>query len=62
LTLAEAGERLARLGRNEIVRRKPISPLRLLVRQFSNFFVLVLLFAAALAYAVSFMPGEGVAG
>ena len=43
LTLAEAGERLARLGRNEIVRRKPVSPLGLLARQFANFFVLVLL-------------------
>ncbi len=58
LTSAEAGERLARLGRNEIARRKPVSPLGLLARQFANFFVLVLLFAAALAYAVSFMPGE----
>ncbi len=58
LAPGEAGERLARFGRNEIVRRKPISPLRLLARQFASFFVLVLLFAAALAYAVSFMPGE----
>jgi Ca2+-transporting ATPase len=58
LTSAAAGERLARFGRNEIVRRKPVSPLRLLASQFANFFVLVLLFAAGLAYAVSFMPGE----
>ena len=58
LTSAQAGERLARFGRNEIVRRKPASPLRLLVGQFANFFILVLLFAAGLAYAVSFMPGE----
>lgn len=58
LTTAEAAERLARLGRNEIKRRKPVSPLRLLLKQFANFFILVLLFAAALAYAVSVMPGE----
>jgi len=58
LTATEAAERLARFGRNEIARRKPISPLRLFLKQFANFFVLVLLFAAALAYAVSFLPGE----
>jgi Ca2+-transporting ATPase len=58
LISAEAGERLARFGRNEIARHKSLSPLRLLARQFANFFVLVLLFAAALAYAVSFLPGE----
>jgi len=58
LTTAEVAERLARFGRNEIARRKPVSPLRLLLKQFANFFVLVLLFAATLAYAVSFLPGE----
>jgi len=54
----QVAERRARFGRNEIARRKPISPLRLLLKQFTNFFVLVLLFAAALAFAVSFLPGE----
>jgi Ca2+-transporting ATPase len=58
LTDGEAAERLARFGYNEIRRRKPISPFSLLVKQFGNFFVLGLLFAAALAYAVSFLPGE----
>jgi Ca2+-transporting ATPase len=58
LTSAEAGERLARFGRNEITRRKPVSSVRLFLKQFANFFVVVLLFAAALAYAVSFLPGE----
>jgi Ca2+-transporting ATPase len=58
LTAAEATERLERFGRNEIARRKPVSPLRLLLKQFANFFILVLLFAAALAYTVSFLPGE----
>jgi Ca2+-transporting ATPase len=58
LTSVEAGERLVRFGRNEIARRKPISPLRLFLKQFANFFIVVLLFAAALAYVVSFMPGE----
>jgi Ca2+-transporting ATPase len=36
-----------------------VHPLRLLLRQFANFFVLVLLFAALLAFAVSFLPAEG---
>ena len=58
LTAAEASARLGRSGRNEIARRKPVSPLRLLLKQFANFFVLMLLFAAGLAYAVSYLPGE----
>ncbi len=59
LTAVQAAKRLERLGRNEITRGKPISAVRLFLKQFANFFVLVLLFAAALAYAVSFLPGEG---
>ena len=59
LTIAQVTDRLARFGHNEIVRRKPISSVHLLLKQFANFFVLVLLFAAALAYAVSFLPDEG---
>ncbi len=58
LASAEAANRLARGGRNEIVRRKAIAPWHLLVKQFANFFVIVLLFAAALAYAISFLPNE----
>ena len=55
---AEVADRLAQTGRNEIVRRKPVSPLRLLLKQFANYFIFVLLFAAILAFAVSFLPGE----
>jgi Ca2+-transporting ATPase len=58
LTAAQVAERLTRFGRNEIARRKPISPARLLLKQFANFFILALLFAAALAYGISFLPGE----
>jgi P-type Ca2+ transporter type 2C len=58
LSIDEAIRRLVRYGRNEIVRGKSISPLRLFFKQFANFFVLVLLFAAGLAYAVSYLPGE----
>jgi len=46
------------VGRNEIPRRKPVSPWRLFLKQFASPFVLVLLFAAALAYGVSVLPGE----
>jgi magnesium-transporting ATPase (P-type) len=58
LTAAEAAARRVHYGTNEIVRRKPVSLLHLLVKQFVNFFVLILLFAASLAYVVSFLPGE----
>ena len=54
LTDAEVTDRLARLGRNGILRRKPVSPWILFFRQFANYFILVLLFAALLAFAVSF--------
>ena len=58
LSAGEAADRLLRFGRNEIGRGKPTSPVRLFLKQFANFFVLVLLFAAGLAYAVSYLPGE----
>jgi Ca2+-transporting ATPase len=58
LTSTEARARLARHGRNEIVRRKSIEPWRLLAKQLANFFVIILLLAAALAYAISFLPNE----
>ncbi len=54
----EVVDRLAEFGRNEIFRRKPISPWRLLLKQFVNYFIFVLLFAAMLAFAVSYLPGE----
>jgi P-type Ca2+ transporter type 2C len=58
LTTVEVTDRLAQHGRNEIIRRKPISPWRLLLKQFANYFIFVLLFAAILAFTVSFLPGE----
>ena len=59
LTEAEVPARLEQNGRNEITRRKPVSPWRLFFKQFANYFILVLLFAALLAFAVSSLPGEG---
>jgi P-type Ca2+ transporter type 2C len=58
LTSAEIETRIGRFGRNEILRRKSISPLFLFFKQFANFFIIVLLFAAILAYGVSYLPGE----
>ncbi len=58
LTDQEAAERVAQHGRNEIIRRKPISHWRLLLKQFANYFIFVLFFAAILAFSVSFLPGE----
>jgi Ca2+-transporting ATPase len=58
LTDAEVTKCLTHYGRNEIIRRKPVSPARLLLKQFANYFIFVLLFAAILAFAVSFLPGE----
>jgi len=58
LTDAEVFARLAQYGRNEITHGKSISPMRLLLKQFANYFILVLLFAAILAFTVSFLPGE----
>jgi Ca2+-transporting ATPase len=58
LTDQEVADRLAQHGRNEIIRRKLISPWKLLLKQFANYFIFVLLFAAILAFSVSFLPGE----
>src|SRR4030065_734574 len=58
LTEAEAADRLNRLGTNPPQPPKPISPIKLFLKQFANYFILVLLFAAGLAYGVSFMPGQ----
>jgi Ca2+-transporting ATPase len=55
---SEAEDRLKRFGNNELQQRKPISPLKIFAKQFANYFILVLLFAAALAYAVSYLPGQ----
>ncbi len=58
LTTAEAAARLQQNGHNNIARHRSISPWRLFIKQFANFFVIVLLFAAALAFAISFLPNE----
>jgi len=59
LTETQAATRLKRWGANQLQPRKPISAVKLFLKQFANYFILVLLFAAGLAYGVSFMPGQG---
>jgi P-type Ca2+ transporter type 2C len=59
LTQREVIERVKRWGANQLQSRKPISPIKIFIKQFANYFILVLLFAAVLAYSVSFMPGQG---
>ncbi len=58
LSEAEAARRLLRYGRNQLRPAHLVSPLRLFLRQFASYFILVLLFAAGLAYGVSFLPGQ----
>ena len=58
LTEAQIADRLIRFGSNLLQTRKPASPIKLFFKQFANYFIIVLLFAAALAYWVSFMPGQ----
>jgi Ca2+-transporting ATPase len=51
-------DRMKRWGANQLQARKPVSPIKIFLKQFANYFILVLLFAAVLAYSVSFMPGQ----
>ncbi len=60
LTSAEAAERLARDGPNELPQRKPPPPWILLVRQMTHFFALMLWVAVVLA-AVAELPQLSVA-
>ncbi|MGE5124552.1 MAG: cation-translocating P-type ATPase [Acidobacteriaceae bacterium] len=58
ITEQQAGERMKHYGGNVLQKRKTVPPLMLLARQFANYFILVLLFAAGLAYGVSYIPGQ----
>jgi Ca2+-transporting ATPase len=58
LSEAEATDRLKRLGSNQLQTRKPTPAYKLFLKQFANYFILVLLFAAGLAFAVSSLPGQ----
>jgi Ca2+-transporting ATPase len=52
LSSAEAGERLTRFGRNELVRRRPVPAYRKFIAQFASGLVLLLIVAAAISAAL----------
>ncbi|MEM3641012.1 MAG: cation-transporting P-type ATPase, partial [Candidatus Bathyarchaeia archaeon] len=54
----EAAQRLRIYGENVIPREKPQHPLKLFLRQFKDFFIVALLFAALRSYIVGFVPGQ----
>ena len=58
LTEEEAGRRLSRYGRNELEKIKKATPLKIFVRQFMDFMLLLLIVAAI----VSFLIGEHIDG
>ena len=56
---AEAEKRLQRYGRNSVAIKKRISPLLLFLNQFRSLLVMLLLLAALLSLAISFLkPGQ----
>ncbi len=58
LSESEAAERLERDGRNSIAMKKKISPLSIFINQFKNTLVILLVAAAAVSLAVSYMNPE----
>lgn len=59
LTTAQATDRIARFGPNEIKGGKKISPLRIFLSQFANYLILILLAAAVISAAIGYLQGEG---
>ncbi|MFH1521033.1 MAG: cation-translocating P-type ATPase [Candidatus Micrarchaeota archaeon] len=55
LTNSEAAIRLVKYGRNSIAIKKQISPLTILINQFKNMLVILLLFAAVVSLTVSLL-------
>jgi len=58
LTTQEARKRLEQYGKNEIKRKKKISPLKILVSQFVSPIILLLIAAAVLSFVVNFFKDE----
>ena len=52
----EAERRLLQYGKNSIESGKKINPLKIFLRQFSDFLVLILIAAAIISFAMSLMP------
>lgn len=58
LNTEEATRRLARFGPNELVQTKRVSPLRILLSQFIDVLVIVLIIAAIISAALGLVQGE----
>ena len=58
LTSDEALERLQKYGKNEIKKTHKISPLKILVSQFTSPLILILIVAAIISYAIGFLPDQ----
>ena len=58
LTSAEARRRIARYGPNELVQTRKISPLRILLGQFTDVLVIVLIIAAVISAALGLAQDE----
>ena len=58
LAETEARRRLQVFGENVIPKEKPQSPVKLFLKQFKDFFIVALLFAAFLSYSIGFIPGQ----
>ena len=55
LSEKEAKQRLLRYGKNELKEQKKITPLVILLRQFTNFILLVLLVGAVISFLIAEM-------
>lgn len=55
LTSSEAKNRLKEFGLNQLPEQKRVSPFKIFLRQFSNFIIWVLIVAAIIALATSFL-------
>ena len=58
LSSEEAQVRLAQFGKNEIIRKEKINPWQVLLKQFTSPLILILLAAAALSFALGYLPGQ----
>jgi Ca2+-transporting ATPase len=59
LSSEEAQQRLQKYGKNIIESERRINPLKIFLKQFSDFLVLILIAAAIISFAMSLMPSGG---
>jgi len=58
LSEQEVEKRLEEYGKNTIEQESRINPLQIFLAQFKDFLIIILIVAAAVSYAMSFLPGE----